>query len=235
MRSPTAPGTAARAGRTDQVPPAAVQGGSRANSNRHPGGLWRSAPENRFAIVICVSGTLIAPELHKSHGPATILAGVSVTVAPGDVLGVVGPNGAGKSTLLRLLAGLDRPDRGSVRLTAGSAGYLPQEPDRARGERLQDYLARRTGVAAAAERVETTTHDLARHAPGADESYAEALEAWLALGGADLDQRAESVLRDLGLDPALLDLETTALSGGQAARAALAAILLSRFDVLLLD
>ena len=45
----------------------------------------------------------------------------------------------------------------------------------------------------------------------------------------------EAVLRDLGLDPALLDLETAALSGGQAARASLAAILLSRFDVLLLD
>ncbi len=55
------------------------------------------------------------------------------------------------------------------------------------------------------------------------------------LGGADLEPRAETVLRDLGLDPALLDLETVALSGGQAARASLAAILLSRFDVLLLD
>src|SRR5262249_3683511 len=101
------------------------------------------------AIVICVSGTLIARELHKAHGASAVLAGVSVTVAPGDVLGVVGPNGAGKSTLLRLLAGIDRPDRGSVRLTAGTAGYLPQEPDRAPGERLHDYLGRRTGVAAA--------------------------------------------------------------------------------------
>src|SRR4051794_12947667 len=235
MRSPTAPGTAARAGRTDQVPPAAVQGCSRANSNRHPGGLWRSAPENRFAIVICVSGTLIARELHKSHGAATILAGVSVTVAPGDVLGVVGPNGAGKSTLLRLLAGLDRPDRGSVRLTAGSAGYLPQEPDRAAGERLQDYLARRTGVAAADARVQEATSALAADAPGAADAYHDAFETWLGLGGADLEPRAETVLRDLGLDVALLDLETVALSGGQAARASLAAILLSRFDVLLLD
>src|SRR3954470_18064354 len=235
MRSPTAPGTAARAGRTDQVPPAAVQGCSRANSNRHPGGLWRSAPENRFAIVICVSGTLIARELHKSHGAATILAGISVTVAPGDVLGVVGPNGAGKSTLLRLLAGLDRPDRGTVRMTAGTAGYLPQEPDRAPGERLHDYLARRTGVGEADARVHAATEAMAAHAPGAAERYADAFERWLGLGGADLGQRAETVLRDLGLDPALLDLETAALSGGQAARAALAAILLSRFDVVLLD
>src|SRR3954462_4729835 len=97
-----------------------------------------------------MAGTLIARDLRKAHGAATILAGVSVTVAPGDVLGVIGPNGAGKSTLLRLLAGVDQPDRGTARLTAGSAGYLPQEPDRAPGERLQDYLARRTGVAGAA-------------------------------------------------------------------------------------
>jgi ATPase subunit of ABC transporter with duplicated ATPase domains len=182
-----------------------------------------------------VSGTLIARELHKAHGAATILAGVSLTVAPGDVLGVVGPNGAGKSTLLRLLAGSDRPDRGDVRLTAGSAGYLPQEPDRAPGERLDAYLGRRTGVADANARVEAAANDLAADASGAAERYADAFEAWLALGGADLEPRAETVLRDLGLDPALLDLETVALSGGQAARASLAAILLSRFDVLLLD
>jgi ATPase subunit of ABC transporter with duplicated ATPase domains len=182
-----------------------------------------------------VAGTLIARDLHKALGAATILAGVSVTVAPGDVLGVVGPNGAGKSTLLRLLAGLDKPDRGTVRLTAGAAGYLPQEPDRAPGERLHDYLARRTGVAAADARVQAATAGMAADSPGAADRYSEAFEAWLALGGADLQQRAETVLRDLGLDPALLDLETVALSGGQAARASLAAILLSRFDVLLLD
>ena len=167
-----------------------------------------------------MAGTLIARELHKVHGASTILAGVSVTVAPGDVLGVVGPNGAGKSTLLRLLAGIDRPDRGTVRLTAGAAGYLPQEPDRAPGERLQDYLARRTGVAAADARVHEATDAMAAEAPGAAEAYAHAFEAWLALGGADLEPRAETVLRDLGLDPALLELETVALSGGEAARAA---------------
>ena len=182
-----------------------------------------------------MAGTLTARDLHKAHGAATILAGVSVTVAPGDVLGVVGPNGAGKSTLLRILAGLDRPDRGTVQLSAGAAGYLPQEPDRAPGERLDEYLARRTGVAAADARVHAAAAELAEHAPGADERYADAFETWLGLGGADLEQRAETVLRDLGLDPALLDLETATLSGGQAARASLAAILLSRFDVLLLD
>jgi len=182
-----------------------------------------------------VAGTLIAKDVEQAHGAHTVLAGVSVTVAPGDVLGVVGPNGAGKSTLLRILAAVDAPDKGTVRLTAGVAGYLPQEPDRAPGERLDAYLARRTGVAAADARVQREAAAMAAHEDGAADRYAEAFEAWLGLGGADLEPRAETVLRDLGLDPALLDLETTTLSGGQAARASLAAILLSRFDVLLLD
>ena len=61
-----------------------------------------------------------------------------------------------------------------------------------------------------------------------------ALERWLALGGADLDERAAAVVAELGL-VVDLGLEMTALSGGQAARVGLAALLLSRYDVFLLD
>src|SRR5689334_1303232 len=138
---------------------------------------------------MAMAGTLIARDIHKAHGAGTILAGVSVTVAPGDVLGVVGPNGAGKSTLLRLLAGVDRPDQGTVQLTAGTAGYLPQEPDRAPGETLEHYLARRTGVAAADARVQDATARMTTD-PEALEDYSAAFEAWLELGGADLEPRA---------------------------------------------
>ncbi|MFF1926425.1 ABC-F family ATP-binding cassette domain-containing protein, partial [Streptomyces sp. NPDC058221] len=70
--------------------------------------------------------------------------------------------------------------------------------------------------------------------PGSDDAYSESLERWLALGGADLDERAEEVAADLGLTIGL-DLPMTALSGGQAARAGLASLLLSRYDVFLLD
>ena len=77
--------------------------GVRAMPRAPPRGVRRLTPSYAGSL----AGTLIARDLHKAHGAATILAGVSVTVAPGDVLGVVGPNGAGKSTLLRLLAGLD--------------------------------------------------------------------------------------------------------------------------------
>nr|MBA3606376.1 ABC-F family ATP-binding cassette domain-containing protein [Acidimicrobiia bacterium] len=71
--------------------------------------------------------------------------------------------------------------------------------------------------------------------PAADDRYAVALERWLALGGADFDARLGQVAGELGLAVGLLDQPTAALSGGEAARTGLAALLLSRFDVFLLD
>ena len=75
---------------------------------------------------------------------------------------------------------------------------------------------------------------LTRGEVGSDDGYSEALDRWLGLGGADLDERANQVVAELGLSVGL-DRPTLALSGGQAARISLAGLLLSRYDVLLLD
>jgi ATPase subunit of ABC transporter with duplicated ATPase domains len=183
-----------------------------------------------------MTATLVAKNLAAGHGDRALFSGLDLVVAPGDVIGLVGANGAGKSTLLRMLAGLFGPEQGELRLSPPTAavGHLPQEPDRRPGETVREFLARRTGVAAAQRAMDDATQALVEGAPGADDAYATGLERWLGLGGADLDERAEEVAGGLGLGVGL-DQPMTALSGGQAARAGLASLLLSRYDVFLLD
>ena len=183
-----------------------------------------------------MSATLVARGLAAAHGDRPLFAGLDLVVAPGDVIGLVGANGAGKSTLLRVLAGLAASDAGTISISppAATIGHLPQEPDRRQSETVRQFLARRTGVTAADDAMQAAAQALAAGAPGADDDYSRALDRWLALGGADLSDRAEAVAAGLGLRVDL-DHEMTALSGGQAARAGLASLQLSRYDVFLLD
>ena len=175
-------------------------------------------------------------QLSGGHAHRTLFSSLDLTVAPGDVIGLVGANGAGKSTLLRLLAGYDTPLSGSVIAAPSDAfiGWLPQEHERIPGETVTDYIFRRTGAAAATIAMEATAEALGLGASGADDAYAIALDHWLACGATDLDERIAPLLADLGLNVGANALMTT-LSGGEAARAALAALLLSRFDLVLLD
>ncbi|HET6954817.1 MAG TPA: ATP-binding cassette domain-containing protein [Acidimicrobiales bacterium] len=181
--------------------------------------------------------TLTTRDLTVAAGPRLLIAGVDLVLGPGARIGLVGPNGSGKSTLLRVLAGLRPADGGHLRLAppTASVGYLPQEPHPRPGESVGAMLARRTGVADASAALDAATDALGGDDPAAADRYTAALDRWMALGGADLDTRAAAVAGELGLDPGLLSRPVTGLSGGQAARAQLAALLLARFDVFLLD
>ncbi|MBO9057272.1 ABC-F family ATP-binding cassette domain-containing protein [Curtobacterium flaccumfaciens pv. flaccumfaciens] len=195
-----------------------------------------------------MTATLVAKGLSGGYAARTLFDSLDLTVAPGDVIGVVGVNGAGKSTLLRLLAGVDEPLAGTVSLAPTDAfvGWLPQEHERIAGETVAAYLGRRTGCTEATATMDTAAAALGDPDAGdaAADRYSAALDRWLAAGAADLEDRIPAVLADLGLEPGTGDSGAdgvgpdslmTALSGGQVARVGLAALLLSRFDIVLLD
>jgi ATPase subunit of ABC transporter with duplicated ATPase domains len=178
--------------------------------------------------------TLVGKGLGYGHGDRSLFSDVNLVVAPGDVVGLVGVNGAGKSTLLRMLAGVLPPEAGSVTVSPPHAtiGYLPQESERRDGESVLQFLARRTGVTTAQAKLDAATQALSGGVIGADDAYHVAFERWLGLGGADLDERAQALVPAIGVG---LDQAMASLSGGQAARAGLASLVLSRYDIFLLD
>ncbi|GAA1791990.1 ABC-F family ATP-binding cassette domain-containing protein [Agromyces lapidis] len=197
-----------------------------------------------------MTATLVAQGLAGGYAHRTLFDDLDLTVAPGDVIGVVGANGAGKSTLLGILGGAIAPLSGTVSLAPSDAfvGWLPQEHERVEGETIAKYVARRTGCAEASARLDAAAELLALAEPpaGVDpgEEYSVALERWLASGAADLDERLPAVLAELGLavgdgegdaHAVTADSLMTGLSGGQAARVGLAALICSRFDLVLLD
>jgi macrolide transport system ATP-binding/permease protein len=183
------------------------------------------------------AASLIALDLVRIYGDRRVLDGVSLTASPGRRIGLVGENGVGKSTLLRLLAGVDTPDSGELRLPA-DIGFLHQEPpfgqDATVGTVIEDALA---DIRAAQHRLAEVAALLADEPddPGWLAEYGEWLdwveqhEAW------DADRRAQLVLAGLGLHRLAMRRPLAQLSGGQRTRLALAALLIRQPAALLLD
>jgi ATPase subunit of ABC transporter with duplicated ATPase domains len=177
---------------------------------------------------------LKALDLRFSHDDAPLFDGLSLTLAAHERAALIGPNGAGKSTLLRLLAGEASPECGTVARAPGTRiGHLPQEPpgpqltiDRLLGSALGGVWRLRGELA----RLETRLDD-----PAALAAYGEAQERFGALGGWALHSQLDTARASLGIAHLPLDAPLGRLSGGEAARALLAGVLLARPTVLLLD
>lgn len=184
-----------------------------------------------------MSAILSATDVVKTYDGRRVLDRVSLSVSPGQRLGLVGENGAGKSTLLRLLAGLAEPDSGQVH-RPGDIGFLYQElpyPGHATVAQVVDdalavlHAAGRR-LDALAGRLQDDPHDTATlSAYGEALQWASDHELW------DADRRAALVLSGLGLGGVGHERPLGTLSGGQRSRLGLAALLIRQPGTLLLD
>ncbi len=191
----------------------------------------RTPPTSSFAD----SAVLTVSHVRVERDGALVLADASLTLTPASRVGVIGPNGVGKSTLLSVLAGELAPNAGTRTLEPprASVGYLAQEHRRSE-ESVHQALARRVGITDAEALLRDAARDLAAGIRDAGERYEEALLRFDALGAGTFDARLATTLGELGVGH-LAHAPLSTLSGGQEAKVALAAIELSRFDVVLLD
>ncbi len=184
---------------------------------------------------------LALSEITKRYGDHTVLDRVSLTVRPGERVGVIGDNGSGKSTLLRLLAGAEAPDNGELTVRApGGVGYLPQTLERVSGgvrhgtvaDAVDDALRDLRDLEA---RVHAAEASLGGATPKELDAYGDLLAEFEARGGYDADARVDAGLHGLGLPSLDRDRPLRTLSGGERSRLALAATLAASPELLLLD
>ena len=160
-------------------------------------------------------------------GGRLILDKASAALPPGSRVGLIGRNGAGKSTLMKVVAGLLEADEGSAEIPkAARMGYIAQETPAGPETPLETVLAADTERAALLHEAETS-HD--HHRLG------EIHERLNAIGAHAAPARAARILVGLGFDEAAQQRPLDSFSGGWRMRVALAALLFSQPDLLLLD
>ncbi len=160
-------------------------------------------------------------------GGRTILDNASAALPPGSRVGLIGRNGAGKSTLVRVIAGQLEPDNGTAEMPRGSRlGYVAQEAPAGQATPFDTVLEADVERAKLMHDAETVTDP---------DRLGDIHERLLAIDAYGAPARAARILVGLGFDEEMQQRPLESYSGGWRMRVALAALLFSQPDVLLLD
>ena len=179
--------------------------------------------------------------LSRSFGTRTLFEDVSLRLGAGRRIALVGSNGTGKTTLIEVLVGRQEPDSGAVHRPKDlRIGYLPQELPTETGRTVfQQVMLGAEAVTGLAHQIEALGHRLAETSGAQAErllaDYGEAQSRFEQLGGYAVEAEAHRILSGLGFDPADHDRPMGEMSGGWRMRVALARLLLSAPDLLVMD
>ncbi|WP_406387924.1 ribosomal protection-like ABC-F family protein [Streptomyces sp. NBC_00887] len=187
----------------------------------------------------CHRAQLSMKDVSKAYGDRPVLDQVSLTVRPGEKVGVIGENGSGKSTLLRLMAGAEAPESGDITVTfPGGTGYLAQTLTLDPASTVQDAIDAALAELRTLERlIGAAEAAMSDGNPTEAElgAYGDLLSAYEERGGYQADARADAALHGLGSGHLGRDRRLGTLSGGEQSRLALACVLAAAPELLLLD
>ncbi|MFE6161258.1 ABC-F family ATP-binding cassette domain-containing protein [Streptomyces sp. NPDC056486] len=180
---------------------------------------------------------LVLRDVSYGYPERPVLEQVSLSVRPGEKACVIGENGSGKSTLLRLMAGEFVPADGEVAVVSdGGTGYLAQTlrlpPHATVQDAVDDALAELRNLE---RRIRQAEESLGSAGETELAAYGDLIAAFEARDGYRADARLDAALHGLGVPHLERSRTLGSLSGGEAARLALACVLAPQPELLLLD
>jgi ATP-binding cassette subfamily F protein 3 len=183
-------------------------------------------------------------ELAVEFGGRTLFSDVNFAINDTDKIALMGKNGAGKSTMMKIIAGMNKPSRGTINAPKDAViAYLPQHLLTEDNATVREEAAKAfVEIFAMRDEIEKINHELTVRTDYESDEYmkliervSELSEKFYSIEDTNYDASVEKVLKGIGFTQEDLDRPTSEFSGGWRMRIELAKILLRQPDLILLD